>query len=209
MREISTNIKKPALVAKRREQILQAALDLFRKQGYHGTSMRMICDKSKVNRASIYDYFKGKADILVFLYKQMMFKEGNFYETDSRLTISDWNDLEPFIKSTFSSSWNMHRNSIQMMYRETISLDSETKQSVLDIESDYVKLIAKNLKNGLGLDTITPDLEILANTIVYFNAFLPLRGWNMHDIKQENILDSVVEMIMGKLEKLRRSNGKE
>jgi len=209
MRKISTKIKKPVLVAKRRKQILQAALDLFRKHGYHGTSMRMICDKSKVNRASIYDYFKGKADILVLLYTQMMYKEGNFYETDSKLTISDWNDLEPFIKSTFSSSWNMHRNSIQMMYRETISLDSETKQSVLDIESDYVKFIAKNLQKGIGLDTITPDLEILANTIVFINAFLPLRGWNMHDIKQENILDTVVEMIMGKLEKLRRSNGKE
>ncbi|MBW2177291.1 MAG: helix-turn-helix transcriptional regulator, partial [Deltaproteobacteria bacterium] len=52
--DISTNIKKPALVTKRREQILQAALDLFRKKGYHGTSIRQICEKSKVNRASIY-----------------------------------------------------------------------------------------------------------------------------------------------------------
>lgn len=209
MRKISTKIKKPALVAKRREQILRAALELIRKNGYHGTSMREICAKSKVNRASIYDYFKSKSDILIYIYHQMMYGEGNFYRTFSDSTISSWDDLEPFLRSTISFAWSHHKHPIQLMYRETISLDSKTRRSVLKIESDYVKWISKNLQKGLGLNAVTPDLEILANTIVYFNGFIPLRGWNMNEIDQESILDSVVEMIMGKLEKLRRSYDKE
>jgi len=203
MRKIQTNIKKLALVAKRREQIMQAASDLFRKNGYHGTSMRKICEKSKVNRASIYDYFKSKADILIHIYNQMMYKSGNFYKTFPDVTISDWNDLESFIRSTISFAWTTLKHPIQLMYRETFSLDKKTSQYVLKIESDYVKWIAKNIQNGLGLNAITPELEILANTIVFYNAFLPLRGWNMHHLDQENALDVIVEMLMMKLKDLK------
>ena len=91
------------------------------------------------------------------------------------------------------------------MYRETISLDSKTKQYVLKIESDYVAWISENLQKGLELDAVTPDLEILANNIVFFNSFIPLRGWNMHDFDPENILDFVVEMLMLKLKDMKRS----
>jgi len=205
MQEIPTNIKKPALVAKRREQILQAALDLFRNNGYHGTSMRKICEKSKVNRASIYDYFQSKADILIYIYNQMMSVEGNYNRTFSDVTISGWDDLEPFIRSTIHSSWTKLRHPIQLLYRETISLDGKSRQYVLKIESDYVEWVSKNLQKGLGLKAVTPDLKILANNIVFFNSFIPLRGWNMHDLDQESILDFVVDMLMMKLAALKPS----
>ena len=206
MKDGSKKIKKLALAAQRREQIMQAALDLFRIYGYHGTSMRRICDLSKVNRASIYDYFDSKADILIYIYKRMMFEEGNFYETYSDLTISNWNDLEPFIRSTISFSWTQHRYPIQLMYRTTLSLDSKQKKFVLRIESDYIKMVSRNLQKGIGFDAVTTDLEILANTIVYFNAFVPLRGWNMQEINQDSVLDSVVDMIMIKLKSMKQSS---
>lgn len=205
MRDLPTNIKKPALVAKRREQILQAALDLFRKNGYHATSMRKICNASRVNRASIYDYFKSKADILIYIYNQMMYEEGNFYRTFSDVTIATWDDIEPFIRSTIHFSWTQHKHPIQLMYRETISLDSKTRRYVLRVESDYVDWITKNIQTGLGLDTATSDLKILANYIVFFNSFIPLRGWNMQTLDHERILDFAVEMIMSKLEHLKKT----
>ncbi len=205
MMDISTNIKKPALVAKRREQILQAALDLFRKKGYHGTSIRQICEKSKVNRASIYDYFKSKSDILFFIYTQMMNREGNFYGTHSDVTISEWDDLEPFIRSTIKFSWTELKHPIQLMYREAISLDRSTRDYVLTIESDYVEWVTINLQKGLGLDAVTPELKILANNIVFFNSFIPLRGWNMLEFDPESILDFVVDLMMMKLKDMRPS----
>ncbi len=203
MQELPTNIKKPALVAKRREQILKAALDLFRKHGYHATSMRTICEKSRVNRASIYDYFKSKADILIYIYTQMMYVQGNFYGTFSDVTISEWDELEPFLRSTLYYSWTKNKNPIQLMYRETISLDHKARQFVISVESDYVKWVGKNLQKGLGLDAVTLDLEILANSIVYFNSFIPLRGWNMQHLEMESLLDFVVDMFMKKVESLK------
>ena len=203
MREITTNIKKPALVSKRREQILQAALTLFRKKGYHGTTMRQICEKSKVNRASIYDYFGSKSDILVYIYKKMHYGGGKFDEAFPDVHLSGWKDIEPFLRSIIKTSWNANKYAIQVLNRETIALDKRSMKDVLKIESDYIKWLAENFRKGLGLPSVTRELELIANTMAYFNSFGPMRGWNMRHIDQEEAIDFAVDMLLLKLEKLR------
>ena len=203
MKKITTSIKKPELVASRREQITEAAFYLFRKNGYHATTMRQICERSKVNRASIYDYFGSKADILVYIYKQMLYQDGKFDEAFPELSITRWEDLEPFIRAVISISWNMNRQRIQLLWRETISLDKKSMEDVLRIESNYINWVAENLRRGLGLASVTDELDIIANTMVYFNSFVPLRGWNMRDLDQESILDSVVNMLMMQLKDIK------
>ncbi len=205
MREILTNIKKPELVAKRRHQILRTAIELFRKNGYHATTMREICARSRVNMGSFYDYFGGKEDILVYIYKEMMYESGSFDDLLIGREVSGWGDLEPFLRAVLLESWNKNKKSIQLMYRETIALDKNTLQAVMKIESDFVKWVAEKLRRGVGIPRVTRELEILANSIVYFNSFIPLRGWNMHHIDQKKILDCLVGMFMKRLQELRPS----
>ncbi len=203
MREILTNIKKPELVAKRRHQIMRTAMELFRKNGYHATTMREICAKSRVNMGSIYDYFGSKEDILVFIYKEMMYESNSFNGLVPR-DVKGWDDLEPFLRAILLESWNKNKKSIQLMYRETIALDKKTLREVLSIEAEFVQWVAEKLRRAVGLSRITRELEILANSIVYLNSFIPLRGWNMQHIDQKKILDSLVGMFMAKLEQLRK-----
>jgi AcrR family transcriptional regulator len=203
MREIMTNIKKPELVAKRREQIMQTAMILFRKNGYHATTMREICQKSKVNRGSFYDYFRSKEDILVYIYQQMLYLEENFERIKPEVIISEWKDLAPYIKTVLSTSWKRNKHRIQLMYRETISLDPKTIREVMGAESKYIQRVAENLRKGLGLPVVSEELEILANTMVFFNAFIPLKGWNMTHLDQEKVIDLVAETLLMKLKKMK------
>jgi len=205
LREIATTIKKPELVARRREQIIAAALDLFRKKGYQRTTMREICDLSSVNRGSFYDYFQNKEDILVYIYKTMMYSGGNFDKAFRNVKITGWKDLEPYIRSVLQRAWNDNKRSIQLMYRETISLDKVTAREVARIESDYVKWVAENLRKGLGLKEVTPELEIFSNMMVFLHSFIPLRNWNMGHLGQNKIMDLVIEMLMMKLKKMKKS----
>ncbi len=46
------------------EQILQAALELFARQGFHNTSISAIAQKAKVSKGLLYNYFEGKDDLL-------------------------------------------------------------------------------------------------------------------------------------------------
>ncbi len=204
MREIKTKIKKPQLVVERREQILKAAMSLFRKKGYHGTTMREICDRSGVNRASIYDYFKSKEDILVYIYKRMMRVEDPDGGIRSHV-ITRWNELEPYLRLLISNCWIRHKHPIQLLYRESISLDQKTLQEVLQIESDYVNKLAEDLRKCLGLSAASDEVKIMANAIAFIMAFIPLRSWNMGDTEQTKILDVVTDMFMMKLKEMRKT----
>ncbi len=46
-----------------REEIMQAATELFSRQGYHGTSMRQIAEHAGIALGGIYNHFEGKEDI--------------------------------------------------------------------------------------------------------------------------------------------------
>jgi AcrR family transcriptional regulator len=206
MRDIVTNIKKPELVAKRREQIMKAAIDLFLKNGYHGTTMRQICDASKVNRASVYDYFASKEDILVYIYKEVAYFKGDFDKAFPNFEISKWKDLEPYIRGIINISWSRNVKTIQLLYRESIALDHDSLKQVLKIESDYIKWVAENLRKGLGLSEVTEELEILANTLVFIDAFVPLRGWSMRHLNKKKVFDATVEMFMRQLKCLKNKS---
>ena len=52
----------------KKNTILKVTLELIAEQGFHGTSISQIADRSKVNVGSIYYHFKNKDDILNALY---------------------------------------------------------------------------------------------------------------------------------------------
>ena len=51
-------------VDKIKESIKKAAQDLFRKYGYHKTSVNEIAKKAKIAKATIYKYFESKELVL-------------------------------------------------------------------------------------------------------------------------------------------------
>src|SRR5271154_5706828 len=48
----------------RREQILDCALQVFADKGYHGSSIADVCARAGIGRATLYQYFDDKRDVL-------------------------------------------------------------------------------------------------------------------------------------------------
>jgi len=70
----------PKIVDKKKkaEAISDAALKVFREQGYHKARMVDIAQMAKMGKGTLYEYFKDKADILRFAFDQYfrVFSEG-------------------------------------------------------------------------------------------------------------------------------------
>jgi AcrR family transcriptional regulator len=60
------------------QEIGRAALGVFRKYGYHRTTMADIANAASVGKGTLYEYFKDKADILRYTFDDYFnaFKEG-------------------------------------------------------------------------------------------------------------------------------------
>ena len=55
-----------------REQVLRTALELFRAQGYDGTSLRQIADRLGMTKAALYYHFPAKENLIVELTRPML-----------------------------------------------------------------------------------------------------------------------------------------
>ncbi|WP_298853009.1 TetR/AcrR family transcriptional regulator [uncultured Ruegeria sp.] len=67
---MSEDTKKPGSIrekatAKRRNQILEAAVMCFLERGYHQTGVRDIATRAGVSLGNLYNHFRGKHDVLV------------------------------------------------------------------------------------------------------------------------------------------------
>jgi TetR/AcrR family transcriptional regulator, repressor for uid operon len=55
----------PTLAARRRAQILEAAMVCFRRRGFHQATMQEICGEARVSPGALYRYFDSKAAIII------------------------------------------------------------------------------------------------------------------------------------------------
>ena len=53
-----------------REALIEAAFELFGRQGYHATTMRQIADRASLTPGSIYNHFAGKDEIFLAVLKE-------------------------------------------------------------------------------------------------------------------------------------------
>lgn len=54
----------PILADRRRRQILDAALNCFRRRGFHQATMQEICAEADMSAGALYRYFSSKAEII-------------------------------------------------------------------------------------------------------------------------------------------------
>ncbi len=71
-----------------KQEILNAALELFSTQGFDATSVSQIADAVGIRKASLYSHFKGKQEILDELTKRVL----ESYEKHSIFAAADWED---------------------------------------------------------------------------------------------------------------------
>ena len=71
---------KPDVSTERRRQIYEAAMTCFSQKGYHLTTMDDIAATAGLSKGSLYWYFKGKKELFLSLFQEMMAPFGQAWE---------------------------------------------------------------------------------------------------------------------------------
>jgi AcrR family transcriptional regulator len=70
-----------------RDKVLDAAVRLFSRRGFHGTSVRAIAEEAGIAQGLMYSHFKSKDDVLAALMRANIFDvQGTFAEAESETT---------------------------------------------------------------------------------------------------------------------------
>ena len=191
-----------------RDEIIEAALDLFSVNGYEATSISQIADAVGIRKASLYSHFANKQEILDTVVGTVL----DGYARHSIFVHANWDDPE-YIKDKASMTADDVSKLIQGQIRYIIHdphiskgrkmlvieqfrnpelARLQTKQNYDDILKFFNGMMKFMISNGIFKDA---DPEIMASQFA-----LPVTVWiNLCD-REPNREDEVMELVMRHVE---------
>lgn len=141
-REVKSSVKDEGLIEKRREQIIDGAVQLFKEKGFHRATTREIAKAAGFSIGTLYEYIRTKEDVLYLVCDSI------YNEVQNRLsTLMDQEGNIAGLREAIDSYYHLiddMSDEFVVMYQESKSLPKDALQYVLKKEMEMVALF-KNL----------------------------------------------------------------
>ena len=178
IRRIQSNVKDESLVEKRRQQILQASIRLFREKGFHRATTREIAASAGFSIGTLYEYVRTKEDVLYLICDRIYHKVSEVFEqlSNEEVTIDQ---LKIAMKQYIELVDLMH-DEFTIMYQETKSLSKDAWPYVLRKETEMVgmfKTLLLKCKDNKEIDLTEDVIEMLAHNIFVLGQMWGFRRW--------------------------------
>ncbi len=179
-RRIPTLVKDGALVAQRRRELVDAAVGLFIRQGFHKTTTREIAAAAGWSVGALYEYIKAKEDILYLVCDaihtdmEAALRERIAHADTGRAT------LEGAI-AEYVRTCDRMQDAILLVYRETSALEPNSRRYVLRNEARITAIFTEILERGIADGTLRARdgkaLELMAHNITVLGHMWAFRRW--------------------------------
>lgn len=155
----------------KKQQILEAAKELFFSKGYYGTAIDMIADKAGVSTGTFYLYYKNKIEI----YKALQ-NEGLDILINKITKSISWPGMSPLAKiseiaRTYLLYYNDHRE-----YFEIISILSATPDELKETQTEISGIIDNKAHNLLKV------IEGVLKEGIKNGEFIPMDTWKATNV---------------------------
>jgi AcrR family transcriptional regulator len=163
---------------KTEEKIVQAALELFVRKGYHGTSVRDISRKVTLTKGALYAHFRSKGDLLFRTIKEF---ETKFI--DQLIQTVDEFEGNAVDKVNRAISFNAEfalRNLELCVFLTFLTTELKTdvdfhpvlKMTYRKYQKFISKLVAQGIRQGLIKKQLDPDMSALTFMAIHDGLLL-------------------------------------
>lgn len=188
--QVPTKIKTQRRVDDKRKKIIKAAVAVFKRKGYHKTTVRDIARSARISMGSLYDYISSKEDILYLFYNEFIFTYHKTVVSKTNNIDDPKEKLKVAYKTLIEVSFSLE-DEILFGWTEAKNMKKNYIKEVLKIESDlidYFKEILEEIKTTFKVKLEDPNM--LANFLVYSATFGILRRWSLRPrYSKEQITD--------------------
>ncbi|KGX93860.1 TetR family transcriptional regulator [Pontibacillus halophilus JSM 076056 = DSM 19796] len=174
-RHVPSSIKDEQLVTIRRNQMIKAAVKLFKEKGFHKTTTREVAKEAGFSIGTLYEYIRKKEDILFlvcdYIYERVMERLHVMIDTES----GSQEELVRGVTSYFQLMDDM-QDEVVIMYQEVKSLSRQAQEYVLQKEGAMIALFEQLLEKcttGLRKE----EIHLLANNITVQGQMWGFRRW--------------------------------
>lgn len=188
----------PAIVTNdKEERILRAAVRVFAKNGYHGSTMAVVAQEAEVATGTIYLYFARKQDLLITLFQRHL---GDYLERSKPgLAESDAGvprlHLLTQMHLAFFAEDRALASVFQIHAREP---DPVLADGIRPSVAAYFDVIAEVIEGGVACGAFRSDLDVRLARHVFFGALDEVvTGWvrSTHAYSLMSVLDPLADML--------------
>jgi TetR/AcrR family transcriptional regulator, cholesterol catabolism regulator len=183
-KEVPSLVKDEKLIQKRREEMVKAAVSLFKKNGFHRTTTREIAKASGFSIGTLYEYIRSKEDILYLVCDSIYDGVKLRLQQDINSADSGIKGIEKAITAYFKVMDDM-QDEVLVMYQEAKSLSDEALPYVLKKELEmtaiFEKLLSQSVRQG-ELDLTEKEIQAAAHNILIIGQMWTFRRWALQKI---------------------------
>lgn len=195
----------------RKEEVISAALEVFKKQGIENTKMTDIADKAEIGVASVYRYFKTKPDIVVEaackLWEDEIIKLYKYYKTEDFQNKKGITKIQEILQ-VFLILYLEHQDFIRFIdefdryvVRENISKEKikSYEKSIIDLEATFINALDCGKRDGtIRADVLDEQFYFsITHTLMSLCQKLILRGNVLEsdeNVKGEEQIKTIIDM---------------
>ena len=179
---IQSNVKNEQLVEKRREQIVQASIQLFKQKGFHRTTTREIAVAAGFSIGTLYEYVRTKEDVLYLICDRIYLQVMKVFQPYVQVNVGE-RELVRAIEQYITLVDCLH-NEFTIMYQDTKSLPKEAIAYVLQKELEMITFfqtfIAKFVESENSV--LSEDaLYVASNQLLVMGQSWAFRKWALRN----------------------------
>jgi AcrR family transcriptional regulator len=183
--------------ANRRREIFDAAVSLLLAKGFQETSMREIAEAAGMGKSSLYDYFKTKDEILVFV-----IEEETRFVTQQAQAIAVL-DLPPDVRLRQIMAMHLqfmqaNENLLVRLGVEAQRLKVESQKRIQQARYVYQDLVSDIIQEGITQGFFR-NVHALNAARLLINSLLSVLYTTRPTGSAEEMLDEVVEIFLNGL----------
>lgn len=195
--QIKSQVADAALVQRRRQQIVDAAVELFSRQGYYRTTVQEVARKAGVSIGLIYQYVQDKEDVLLLSILDVI----DSYRQEVPAAIAGLDD--PLLRyqaaiTAYCRVVDQRRLATVLTYRSARSLSPERRELIKAAEIDTNKLISDTVQDCVNAGLFRNiDVQFVTHQLIMFAHAWALKHWRLAQAYGfQDYLDKGIELYM-------------
>lgn len=171
-------VKNPILIQARRAVIVEAAIEVFWRKGFHSTRISDIAKVAGLSQGSIYNYIESKEALLYMVCEDHL----GLYRDHVTKALADAKTprerITRLIDATVEATF-LFRRHFMIMLREIHHIAPARRREFMRLAAEQRKFCQDILEEAVSMEEIgSPDPALLANLLLFLPSFMAARGWD-------------------------------
>ena len=147
-------------MADRREEIIQAGIEIFAAKGYYNTHIAEIVESVGIAKGTFYLYFNSKKDLFISLIRRF---EDIFLELfDIDILVAETEDLKSFFNKLLKKIFSLykeHKNLSIIILREAVAVNEKFREEFKEMDARRFKRINNLYQFLLDNDYLNQEID--------------------------------------------------